>query len=184
MGTRKLICTMTMMALLAGCAAVETKTAMTAPASGVPLQAGPGDIVMSFESRKSLPNVVGKADIWGRTTNAGGTTVRFLGTQGQQAVFERTDVVVESNATTMTESPMIIPQTTTTNVYGSVGMTPVSGTATSTSYRYIPARGSSQYSQVQRPVRITLSSGQSVPVQGKTLKVLNVAPNSVTYLVQ
>jgi hypothetical protein len=171
-------------AAVAGCSTIETKTAMTTPASGQPKQAGPGDVVMSFQSRRALPNIVGQADIWGRTTNAGGTTVRFIGTHGQQAVFERTDVSVESNATTMTESPMIIPQSTTTNVHGSVGMTPVTGTATSTSYRYIPPRGSSQVSTMQRPVQITLGSGQSVPIQGRTLKVLSVSANSVTYIIQ
>ena len=134
--------------------------------------------------RKALPNIVGGADIWGRTTNAGGTTVRFVGTQGPRAVFERTDVVVESNATTMTESPMIIPTTTRTTVHGNVGMTPVSGTARSTSYEYIPPRGSSQYATTQRPVAITLGSGQSVSIQGRTLRVVSVAPNALKYIVE
>lgn len=169
---------------LSSCAAVETKTAMTTPATNQVREAGPGDVVMSFESRRSLPNIVGKADIWGRTTNAGGTTVRFVGSNGRQAIFERSDVVVETNATTMTESPMIIPQTTTTNVQGTVGMTPVSGTATSTSYRFIPPRGSSQYATARRPIRIAVGSGQSVVVQGRTLKVLSASPNSVRYVIQ
>jgi hypothetical protein len=118
MRKQTIIYTLTALSLLSSCAAVETKTTMTTRATSQPRQAGPGDVVMSFESRKALPNIVGQADIWGRTTSAGGTTVRFIGTRGQQAVFERSDVVVEGNATTMTESPMIIPQTTTTNVQG------------------------------------------------------------------
>lgn len=165
-----------------GCAPVETKTSLVTPAGSQIRSAGPGDVVMSFQSRKALPNVVGGADIWGRTTNAGGTTVRFVGTRGSRAVFERTDITVESNATTMTESPMIIPQSTTTTVQGTVGQTDVYGTARSTSYRYVPPRGSSQYATAQRPIAITLGSGQSVTIQGKTLKVISVAPNSVKYV--
>lgn len=170
--------------LVAACAPVETKTSLVTPAGNQIRSAGPGDVVMSFQSRKALPNVVGGADIWGRTTNAGGTTVRFVGTNGARAVFERTDITVESNATTMSESPMIIPQTTTTTVHGTVGITDVSGTARSTSYRYIPPRGSSQYATAQRPIAITLGSGQSVTIQGRTLRVVSVAPNTLKYVVE
>ncbi|MGX1259351.1 hypothetical protein [Sinorhizobium fredii] len=168
---------------LAACAPVETKTKLMTPAGSQIRSAGPGDVVMSFQSRKALPNIVGGADIWGRTTNAGGTTVRFVGARGSEAEFERMDVVVESNATTMTESPMIIPQTTTTTVDGTVGMTPVSGTARSTSYQFIPPRGSSQYATAQRPIAITLGSGQSVTIQGRTLRVVSVSPNALRYVV-
>lgn len=168
----------------AGCSTVETKTIVTSRADGQVREAGPGDVVLSFESRRSLPNIVGRADLWGRTTNAGGTTVRFIGASGQHAIFERSDIVVESNATTITESPMVIPQTTTTSVQGSVGVTPVSGTATSTSYRYIPPRGSSQVATAQRPIQISVAAGQSVTIQGKSLKVFSVSPNSLKYSVQ
>jgi len=169
---------------LSGCATVETKTSMVTPVGNSVREAGPGDVVMSFESRRSLPNIVGKADIWGRTTSAGGTTVRFIGGRGNQAFFERSDVAVESNATTMTESPMIIPQTTTTTVDGTFGLTSVNGTARSTSYQYIPPRGSTQYSTARQPIRIVVESGRSVTIQGKVLKVLGVSANSVKYTVR
>ncbi|MGE6784408.1 hypothetical protein ACQKGL_18015 [Ensifer adhaerens] len=94
-----------MFLIVASCAPVETKTRLVTLAGSQVRSAGPGDVVMSFQSRKALPNIVGGADIWGRTTNAGGTTVRFIGARGSKAVLERTDVVMESNATTMTESP-------------------------------------------------------------------------------
>lgn len=169
---------------IVGCAPVETKTTMVTPASKQIRAAGPGDIVMSFQSRKALPNVVGGADIFGRTTNAGGTTVRFVGTRGSSAVFERTDVTVESNATTLTESPMIIPHTTTTTVQGNIGRADVYGTARSTSYQYIPPRGSSQHAIAQRPIAITLGSGQSVTIQDRTLRVVSVSPNALKYVVE
>lgn len=177
------ICTLALSAL-AACAPVETKTSLTTPVVSQVRTAGPGDTVMSFESRRALPNAFGRADLFGRTTNAGRTSVRYIGTQGSQAVFERSDVVVDSNATTMSETPLIIPQTTTTHMHGSVGRTPVHGTATSTSYQFIPARGSTQYATAERPIQFTLGSGQSVAIEGRTLRVVRVSPAAVEYVVE
>jgi hypothetical protein len=169
---------------LTACNSVETKTSLVTPATGSVMSAGPGDVVMSFQSRRALPNAFGKADLFGRTTNAGGTTVRYVGSRGGQAVFERTDVQVESNATTMSETPLIIPHTTSTNVTGMVGTTPIYGSANSTSYQFIPARGSSEYAMASRPIQFSLGKGQSVRVSGKTLRVVRVGPASVDYRVE
>lgn len=169
---------------LAACNSVETTTKLDTPATGQLRNAGPGDTVLSFQSRRSLPNAFGRADLFGRTTNAGDTTVRYVGTSGGVAIFERTDVQITSNATTMSETPLILPQTTNTALYGSVGNIPVSGNATSTSYQFIPARGSSQYATAQRPVQFGLGSGQHVTVEGRTLRVVRVSPTSVAYLVE
>ncbi|MER9684668.1 MULTISPECIES: hypothetical protein [unclassified Mesorhizobium] len=144
---------------LAACTPVETKTSLLTPVSVQIRSAGPGDFVMNFQSRRSLPNIVGKADLFGRTTDAGHTTVRYLGTRRGQAVFERSDVSVESNATTMSETPLILRNTTNTNVNGTIGGTPVSATAASTSFQYIPPRGSSQYATAAQPIQIALGKG-------------------------
>lgn len=168
-------------ATLAACSPVETKTSLVTPVSAQTLSAGPGDVVLDFKSKRSLPNAFGKADLFGRTTNAGRTTVRYIGSQGGQAVFERNDIMIDSDATTMSETPLILPSTTSTTVYGTVGGTPVSGTANSTSYQYIPPRGSTQYATAARPIQFTLGSGQSIKVSGRTLKVVRVAPASVEY---
>lgn len=40
----------------------------------------------------------------------------------------------------MSETPLILPTTANTNTNGTVGGMPVSGTASSTSYKYIPPR--------------------------------------------
>jgi hypothetical protein len=169
---------------LAACSPVETKTSLVTPANKSIMSAGPGDVVMSFQSRRALPNAFGKADLFGRTTNAGGTTVRYVGTRGGQAVFERTDVQVESNATTMSETPLILPHTTSTNVTGMVGTTPVYANANSTSYQFIPARGSSEYATASRPIQFALGKGQSVKVSGRTLRVIRIGPTSVDYRIE
>lgn len=167
---------------LTACSPVETKTALVTPASGQIRSAGPGDVVMNFQSRRSLPNIVGKADLFGRTTDAGRTTVRYLGTR--QAIFERSDILVESNATTMSETPLILPTTTNTNINGTVGGMPVSGTASSTSYRYIPPRGSSQYATAAQPIQLALGAGQSVSIEGRLLRIVRVSPNGVEYRIE
>jgi hypothetical protein len=169
---------------LAACAPVETKTSLTTPSSGAVMSAGPGDVVLSFQSRRALPNAFGKADLFGRTTNAGGTTVRYVGSRGGRALFERTDVQVESNATTLSETPLIVPTTTNTRVSGTVGHTPVTGQATSTSYQYVPPRDSSQYATAQRPITFSLSEGEKTTVAGRTLRIIRVQPSSVEYRVE
>lgn len=166
---------------LPGCSPVETKTSLVSPVGGAVRTAGPGDVVMDFQSRKALPNAFGKADLFGRTTNAGRTTVRYVGTRGGQAYFERSDVVVESNATTMSETPLIVPRTTNTSMTGMVGNVPVYGNANSTSYQFIPARGSSQYATASQPIQFSLGAGQSVAISGKTLRVVSVGGASVQY---
>jgi hypothetical protein len=169
---------------LFACAPVETNTSLTTPSSGAVMSAGPGDVVMNFQSRKALPNAFGKADLFGRTTNAGGTTVRYVGSRGGRAIFERTDVQVESNATTMSETPLIVPTTTNARVSGTVGHTPVTGQSTSTSYRYVPPRGATEYAKALQPITFSLGAGEKVAVSGRTLRVIRVQPSSVEYRVE
>lgn len=169
---------------LAACSTTQTSTTLVTPADGQPRTAGPGDTVMSFQSTRPLPNIVGQADIWGRTVNAGGTTVRYLGSQGGRATFERIDVAVQSNETTMSSTPLIVPTTSRTTVQGSVGMTPVLGTATSSSVQVIPARGSSQYATMAQPIRFSLGRGQSTVIEGRTLTVTQVNASSVIYTIE
>jgi hypothetical protein len=147
-------------------------------------RAGPGDTVISVELRRPLPNIFGKPDIFGRTTSAGRTTVRYLGAEGSRAVFERSDIVISNDANTMSETPLFIPQTTTTNVYGSVGGVPMNGSATSHSLQVIGPRPSTQYGVAEGPVRIKLGSGQRVTIQGRTLRVIHVSPAWVDYIVE
>jgi hypothetical protein len=167
---------------LAASASIEVNAQPANPANIV--RAGPGDVVMSFELRRPLPNIFGKPDIFGRTTDAGRITVRYLGTEGSRAVFERADVVISNDATTMSQTPLFIPQTTTTHVYGSVGGVPMNGTATTNSLQVIGPRPSTQYGTAESPVRILLGRGESVAIQGKTLRVIHVAPAAVDYIAE
>jgi hypothetical protein len=169
--------------IISGCTPVATKTEFVTSSKNRQRSARPGDLVMEFKSTKPLPNAFGKADLFGRTTDAGRTTVRYLGSRDSSAVFERQDISVETNATTMNQTPLILPTVSSTTLDGTIGNRAVSGTATSTSYSVVGPRPTSQYITSARPIQITVSSGQSVKVAGKTLAVLRVSPGSVEYRV-
>ncbi|QFR33828.1 hypothetical protein [Ancylobacter sp. TS-1] len=167
--------------MVGACSPIDKKVELSGISAGAARMAGPGDTVMDFRVTKPLPNAFGQADIFGRTTNAGKVSVRYLGNQDGRAVFERSDVSVESNATTMNQTPMMIPQTSETRVSGMVGGTPVSGNATSTSYSYVGPRPTTSYATASRPLGIALRPGESVSIEGRSLTVIGIAGSSVEY---
>lgn len=181
---RHSITTILIVAVISACSPIEKKTEFVATSRSQTRSAGPGDTVMEFKSSKPLPNAFGKADLFGRRTDAGRTTVRYLGSSGGRAIFERQDIAVETNATTMNQTPLILPSVSSTNISGTVGNAPVSGTATSTSYSVVGPRAASQYVSSMRPIQITLSSGQNVKIEGRTLTVLRVSSGAVDYRIE
>lgn len=170
-----------MMVFMAACAPVEKQATLSGASIAAMRTAGRGDTVMQFDLKKPLPNAFGKADVFGRTTDAGRTTVRFLGAEGRVAVFERSDLSVETDATTMSQTPLYVPQTTRTTVSGTVGNAPFSGSASSTSYSVVGPRPSSSYASASQPILIRLGAGQSVRLEGHSLTVVRVGPASVEY---
>lgn len=178
----KLILSIVLTALaLAACSPVENRADLSTASVGRQMTAGPGDTVMDFKITKPLPNAFGQADIFGRRTDAGRTVVRFVGAQGQTAIFERSDISVETNATTMNQTPMLVPQTTNTTMRGNVGGTHVSGQATSRSYSYVGPQPVSGYATASTPIGLSVGVGQTVQIQGRSLTVHHVTPTSVTY---
>ena len=89
-----------MAVLLSGCADIKN-TARVSQKVDKSLVAGIGDTVIEVETRESLPNVFGKASIFGRTRPTGKVFVIYLGVEQGRAVFERTTIRLQSNATTM-----------------------------------------------------------------------------------
>jgi len=62
----------------------RTSSGLLRPAA---LHAGIGDTVIDLKLTQSLPNAFGKADIFGRTRDAGRVIVRLVGLDGNQATF-------------------------------------------------------------------------------------------------
>jgi hypothetical protein len=138
---------------LASCGSVQQQTNLSTPVAQN-LTAGVGDVVLRAEGRESMPNAFGSADIFGRTRSTGFTTIQYGGMQGNKVVLLRAGVTTQSDATTMNSTPLIVPTQQQTNISGSVGMTPVSATATTSGTAYIPARGSTSVSSAQPTIPI------------------------------
>jgi len=105
-----------------GCADVQERSHIVGVRTGTPLVASVGDTVLRVAREKNLPNIVGKADIFGRTTPTGAETVQYLGVRDGRAFFKRHTVNVETGATTMNSTPVVIPNTATTTQSGSVNV--------------------------------------------------------------
>ncbi|SEI04414.1 hypothetical protein SAMN02799636_05128 [Methylobacterium sp. 275MFSha3.1] len=169
---------------LAACNPVQKNAQLiTTAAPGQPMSAGPGDTVMDVKVTKSLPNAFGNADLFGRTTDAGRVTVQYVGSQGKTANLIRQNILIETNETTMTRTPLIIPNTQTTTVSGMVGTTPVSGSATTQSYSVVGPRTPQGYAQASPTIPIAVQEGRSVTLEGRTLTILRVQPNGIEYTV-
>ncbi|MBC7102438.1 MAG: hypothetical protein H5U13_04320 [Parvibaculum sp.] len=91
------------------CAPVEHTAKITQPVDQV-LYAGIGDSIITINTEKSLPNAFGQADVFGRTTPTGMITVQYLGSEGKVARFVRRAVDINTGATTMNSSPIVIPK--------------------------------------------------------------------------
>src|SRR5438094_3751400 len=109
-------------AWLYGCADVQESSHIVGWRTGTPLTASVGDTVLRLSREKNLPNIVGKSDIFGRTTPTGVETVRYMGVRDGRAFFARRSVDVETGATTMNSTPLVIPNTATTTHSGSVNV--------------------------------------------------------------
>lgn len=150
------------------------------------LTAGVGDTILRADERKSLPNAFGRADIFGRTTTTGFTIVQFGGLQNGRVILLRSGTAIQSNATTMNSTPLLIPTQDTATVSGTVGGVPVYGTATSSGVAYIPPRGAQGYSQQQPTISIPVDWRRNprVPISGRTIVIENASPSALQYRIE
>ncbi len=172
--------------LLCGCASIETKTSI--PQSiGEELFSGVGDVVIRVNTEKNLPNAFGKSDLFGRTTPTGMTTVVYTGIFGGKARFVRQDLDIETGATTMNSTPMVIPTTSVTTYSGSYAGRPYSGSAvTSGAPIVIPANTPKATTIERTPIQIEVELAklpQVILVQGYQVKVLSAEVGVVRYLI-
>jgi hypothetical protein len=166
-----------------GCAPI-TQTSELAQPVGQVLQVGVGGTVLTVNTEKSLPNAFGKADIFGRTTPSGITTIQFMGSDGQVVHFVRSSVVISSDATTMNSTPTVIPNVGTTTTTGTVGMMPYS--STSTTYgppTVIPAVPPASHSFSLAPVsfELNLLKQRSFIAGGVRITIIRATALSLAY---
>ena len=171
--------------VLAACGQIEDRSAMVRPR--VPNQqamAGVGDVVFDLRQRESLPNVFGRADVYGRTRDIGRITLRYAGTKDGRAYFVRNDLTIETNETTMSRSPMVIPTTQVSSMSGNVGTIPVSATGTTTGMAVLPPAPVSRMISQTGGFVVSAPIGGALPVEGHTLTVISADQGSVTYSVR
>jgi hypothetical protein len=171
-------------ALLSACGAIEQQSSLVRPAvAGRPYVAGVGDTVMDLKLTESLPNVFGKADLYGRTRDAGRVTVRLVGLDGDQAVFVRQDVVIQSNETTLSQGPMVLPTYQSSTMSGTIGTAPVSATRNTWGVTYAPPVSAYSYPIQSGETQIAAPIGGSVLIEGRRLKVLRGVDGGIEYSV-
>lgn len=181
-------------AYLWGCADVQERSHIVGGRTGTPLTASVGDSILRVAREKNLPNIAGKADIFGRTTPTGVETVQYLGVGDGMAFFKRRTVDVETGATTMNSTPLIIPNTATTihsgsvNVYGPNGYGHGSYSGTSTSVgppTVIPAHPPAPVVMDEGSLLLSVDLSRKpaqLSVAGKTITVLQADSSRLTYV--
>jgi hypothetical protein len=180
--------------LLSGCADVQERSHIVGGRTGTPLTASVGDTVLRVAREKNLPNVMGKADMFGRTTPTGVETVRYMGVRDGRAFFARRSVDVETGATTMNSTSLVIPNTATTtssgsvNLYGSNGYGHGSYSGTSTTSlppTVIPAHPPAPMVMDEGSLLLSVDLSQKpaqLSVAGKTLTILQADSSTIRYV--
>jgi len=179
---------------LSGCADVQESSHIVGGRTGTPLTASVGDTVLRVSREKNLPNIVGKSDMFGRKTPTGVETVQYMGVKDGRAFFKRRSVNVETGATTMNSTPIVIPNTATTtqsgsvNVYGpnGYGHGSYSGTSTTTlPPTVIPAHPPAPMVMDQGSLLLSVDLSQKpaqLSVAGKTLTILQADSTRLVYV--
>ena len=177
-----------------GCADVQERSHIVGGRTGTQLTASVGDTVLRVSREKNLPNIVGKSDIFGRKTPTGVETVQYMGVKDGRAFFKRRSVNVETGATTMNSTPIVIPNTATTtqsgsvNVYGpnGYGHGSYSGTSTTTlPPTVIPAHPPAPMVMDEGSLLLSVDLSRKpaqLSVAGKTITILEADGSSLRYV--
>jgi len=173
--------------LLAGCAQVKSNT-LVDQRLGAELSAGVGDAVYSSTSKKNLPNAFGNADVFGRTTPSGMTNVLYYGVKDGMAIFIRKTIDIDSGATTMNSTPVVVNNSSRTTHQGTIGSTRYDGTSVTTgpSYVIMPDTPEAQYysrGAIQFNVPIA-ELPKALLVEGYLVTILSADSVSVNYKIE
>jgi hypothetical protein len=162
---------------------LDRRADLISPQSG---RADPGDMVLDIKVTEALPNAFGAPDIFGRRRPAGRTVVQYLGMQNGTAYFAKQSVAISSNETTMTRTPIIIPQASQTVISGQIGTESFNATARTFSGTTIVAPRPHSESHVGlAPVKIAVKVGGQLRVEGRALHILRAnSDGSIDYTVR
>lgn len=187
---KNLLLSIVISALLTGCSVGGAITQVSTVSQ--PLQTlrtvGVGDTVMTVDTTKSLPNAFGKADIFGRTTPAGKTTITFEGIKDGRIVLVRKDIAIETGATTMNSTAMVLPNTTTTTHTGRVGGTNYYGTSISQGTSTVIMPNTPSPSFIDGGERVIILDINKLPtstiIADHILKINSATQSTLTYVIE
>lgn len=169
-----------------GCGNIQHTKEISQPLETV-LTAGVGETIVKINTFKSLPNAYGKADIFGRTTPTGLVTLQFMGSKSGKAIFVRNSIIIETGATTMNSTALVVPNYQTTTVTGNVGATPIYGSATTTGgYTVVPPNSPQAQILPQGQVAFEIDPHQQkyLSIEGVRVEIINASATELTYQIQ
>ena len=183
---KKLLLLIAPLVFVISCASIDYKTNV-AQRMDTPLTAGVGDAVYKSTTEKNLPNAFGKADIFGRTTPTATTVVIFEGVRDGVALFSRKTTDIDTGATTMNSTPIVINNSQTRTTTGSIGNTPVYAQTNVQGPSTILPPNTPAARYMERNANLISVDTKKLPsniaVEGMTIRVLDVDGGSVRYII-
>ncbi len=162
--------------LTAACASVEQHGVVNRPINAEAF-ASVGDIVLRVDVQENLPNLFGRADIYGRKRDRGFSEVRFMGlSPNGRSVFRRRDVDIQTNETTMN-----------TMGFGTAVVTAQpsgGGVVGSGVYTQSPAPNVQTLPADTFQFELDLSLSRIITVRDRTIEILDVNASGVRFIVR
>jgi len=169
--------------VLVGCANIEHRQQLAEP-SGRITTAPVGGTIATINKQKDLPNVFGRADIYGRKVDTGFVKIVYRGRGNDgSALIEQIDVDVQSNANVFTRMPAMAGASSQATVVGTSypGYGTVSGRGTSEAWSMAPQ---AEQNIVLPPMvaRFGVPKGKTLTLPtGQTIEFLDAETYQVTY---
>ena len=173
--------------LLGGCAQIEHTQQLQQPV-GQRLATPVGGTLATIGKQKDLPNVFGKADLYGRKVDTGFIKIVYRGRAEDGGVLvEQVDVDVHSNASVLTRMPSTYSSSTSAMVHGNAMANAYGGSATVTgsAHGYGMAMAPHAETNIVLPPTATkfhVPNGKTLTLStGQVIEFLEVQPHQVSY---
>jgi len=186
MHVMRLVILMSIAALLVACGSIEVSQTVRTEAAklGESYIAGVGDTVIEVIKEESMPNIAGKADIWGRTRPTGTVVLVYAGLRNGNALFFRRDLDIKSDKTTMNSSGLMVNQSSRSTYSGTIGGSSFSGTSTTTSMPvYLPPNTpQDQITDIRdMSVEVAIGGEDGILIEGQLITVLSATDAQVRF---
>jgi hypothetical protein len=173
--------------LLSSCAQVEHRQQL-AESTGRPTTVQVGGAIATINKEKDLPNIFGRADIYGRKVETGFLKLVYKGRgKDGSALVEQIDVDVQSNASVLTRMPQTYSANSQETASGNFqanrfgGSGSVTGQASSSAFAIAP-HAEQNIVLPPRATAFAVPKGKTVTLPtGQTVEFLEIEPYQVTY---